>query len=154
MNLRSVFTAGLVAGSLLFGASALAEKPPQTKKPVAQVSIEQTQFGLIIGGSFGGGILTYQGNKYPFQLGGLSLGANIGASKMAAVGNVYDMKRLEDFPGTYVQVDASATLGGGVGGMTLKNENGVLMRLSGTSQGLQLNVGASGVSIYFDKDKK
>ena len=99
----------------------------------------------------GGGKLTFDGKEYPFKLGGLSLGANIGVSRMAAVGQVYDMKNVEDFAGTYVKLDGSVALGGGVGGMTLKNEKGVIMSLNGTTQGLQFNIGASGVSVYFDK---
>lgn len=148
MNIKSILSAGLVASALVFSGAALAQTP---KTPVAKVSIEETQFGLIIGGSFGGGKLTYEGKEYHFQIGGLSLGANIGVSRMAAVGQVYDMKRVEDFPGTYVKLDGNVALGGGVGGMTLKNENGVIMNLNGTTQGLQFNVGASGVNVYFDK---
>ena len=148
MKMASILSAGLIASAMAFSTAVVAE---QTKQPVAKVSIEETQFGLIIGGSVGGGKLTYEGKEYPFQLGGLSLGANIGVSKMAAVGEVYDMKRVEDFPGTYVKLDGNIALGGGVGGMTLKNENGVIMNLTGTTQGLQFNIGASGVTVYFDK---
>ncbi|AWB33820.1 DUF1134 domain-containing protein [Orrella marina] len=148
MKMAPILSAGLIASAMAFSSAAIAE---QKKQPVAQVSIEETQFGLIIGGSVGGGKLTYEGKEYPFQLGGLSLGANIGVSKMAAVGEVFDMKRVEDFPGTYVKLDGNIALGGGVGGMTLKNENGVIMNLKGTTQGLQFNIGASGVTVYFDK---
>jgi hypothetical protein len=42
-------------------------------------------------------------------------------------------------------------LGGGVGGSVLKNENGVIMRLTSTSQGIQLNLSASGVTVKLDK---
>lgn len=148
MKIASLLSAGVLAGFMALSPSVQAE---QTKQPVAKVSIEETQFGLIIGGSVGGGKLTFDGKEYPFKLGGLSLGANIGVSRMAAVGQVYDMKNVEDFAGTYVKLDGSVALGGGVGGMTLKNEKGVIMSLNGTTQGLQFNIGASGVSVYFDK---
>ena len=35
--------------------------------------------------------------------------------------------------------------------MVLKNENGVIMRLETTQQGIQLNLSANGVSVKFDK---
>ena len=101
-----------------------------------------------MGGSVGGGTLTFQGKEYPFKIGGLTAGANVGISKMSAAGEVYELKEISKFPGTYTQLDASITLGGGVGGLQLKNENGVIMRLESRTQGLQLNVGsASGISV-------
>ena len=148
MKFATILHATLIASALAFGGAAVAE---QKKTPSGKVSIEETQFGLIIGGSVGGGTLTFDGKEHKFQIGGLSLGANIGISRMAAVGEVYDMKRLEDFPGTYVKLEGNIALGGGVGGMSLKNEKGVIMNLNGTTQGLQFNVGASGVTVYFEK---
>jgi hypothetical protein len=42
----------------------------------------------------------------------------------------------------------SATAGGGVGALHLKNEHGVVMKLTSRTQGLQLNVGtATGVKV-------
>jgi hypothetical protein len=121
------------------------------KKPSGTVTINETQFALIVGGSTGGGVLTYEGKKYPFKLSGVSLGANIGVSKLSAAGEVYDLKELAKFPGTFTKLESSITLGGGVGGTILKNENGVIMRLTSTSEGLQLNLSASGVTVKFDK---
>lgn len=134
--------------SLALAGVALADAP---KKPVGQVTIDETQFGFIIGGSMGGGVLTYDGKEHPFKLGGLSLGANIGVSKFAAKGEVYDMTDLSQFPGTYARLTGSVALGGGKGDMILQNQNGVILRLEGTTQGIQINVGASGVTVEFDK---
>jgi hypothetical protein len=130
-----------------FGASA-ADAP---KKPSGTVSINETQFALIIGGSTGGGVLTYQGKQYPFKLSGMSLGANVGVSKLSASGEVYDLSDISKFSGTFTKLESSITLGGGVGGTILRNENGVIMRLTSTSQGLQLNLSASGVTVRLDK---
>ena len=102
-------------------------------------------------GSTGGGVLTYKGKQYPFKITGISLGANIGVSKLSAVGEVYDLNDIAKFAGTFTKLDGSITLGGGVGGSVLKNENGVIMRLTSTSQGIQLNLSASGVSVKLDK---
>jgi hypothetical protein len=139
----------LILGLAIFSFGASAADAP--KKPSGTVSINETQFALIIGGSTGGGVLTYQGKKYPFKIGGMSLGANVGASKLAATGEVYDLTDVSKFPGTFTKLESSITLGGGVGGTILKNENGVIMRLTSTSEGLQFNLSASGVTVKLDK---
>lgn len=120
------------------------------KQPSGKVSISETQFGFIVGGSVGGGELDFKGKKHAFKIGGLSVGANFGISKLSAAGEVYDLTDISKFPGTYVKLDGNITLGGGVGGMVLKNENGVIMRLETTQQGIQLNLSANGVSVKFD----
>ena len=112
---------------------------------------------IVTGGTFDKqydelrGELTFKGKKYPFKIGGLSVGANVGVSKMAAVGEVYDLKDVSKFPGTYTKLDASVALGGGVGGLQMKNENGVIMRLESRTQGLQFNLGMSGVTVTMEK---
>ena len=137
----------LSLGALSFGAGA-ADAP---KVPSGTVNINETQFALIVGGSTGGGVLTYQGKQYPFKIEGMSLGANVGISNLSASGEVYDLTELSKFPGTFSKLESSITLGGGVGGTVLKNQNGVIMRLTSTSEGLQLNLSASGVTVKFDK---
>jgi hypothetical protein len=135
--------ATLLAGNLVLAADA--------KEPVGTVTINETQLGFIVGGSTGGGTLTFKGKHYPFKLGGLSLGANVGVSKMSAKGEVYDMKKVSQFPGTYTKLEATVALGGGMGGLQLKNENGVIMRLESRTKGLQLNIGISGVTVTMGK---
>jgi hypothetical protein len=132
MNIRSFFTATVLGLALVTGAAHAADK----KKQVGEVSINE---------------LNFNGKKYTFKIGGLSLGANIGISKMSATGGVYDLTNISKFPGTYVKLDGSVALGGGVGNMTLKNEHGVIMALKGTTEGLQLNVSASGVQVTLEK---
>jgi len=139
----------LILGLAIFSFGASAADAP--KKLSGTVSINETQFALIIGGSTGGGVLTYQGKQYPFKLSGMSLGANVGVSKLSASGEVYDLSDISKFSGTFTKLESSITLGGGVGGTILRNENGVIMRLTSTSQGLQLNLSASGVTVKLDK---
>ena len=75
----------------------------------------------------------------------------MGISKMSAAGEVYDLEDISKFPGTYTKLDASITLGGGIGGLRLKNENGVIMRLESRTKGLQLNVGSSsGITVTME----
>ena len=146
MNARKNAVA-LFAASLVLAASSLAFAADD-KKPDGTVAIDETQFAVIVGGSIGGGKLTYQGKVHEFKINGLTAGANVGVSKMSAAGEVYDLKDLAKFPGTYTKLDVSATAGGGVGALHLKNENGVVMKLTSRTQGLQLNIGsATGVKV-------
>lgn len=132
--------AALMAATLVIGA--------EKKAPDGTVAIDETQFAMIVGGSTGAGTLTYKGGEHAFKLSGLSVGANVGAAKVSAVGDVYDLKDLSRFPGTYTRFDASAALGGGAGTLYLKNEKGVVMKLTSRNQGLQLNIGsATGVKV-------
>ena len=147
MRLKSWLSAVTLSGLLAFSGGVVAE----ALKPSGTVTIDQTQFGFIIGGNFGGGELTFDGKTHKFQLGGLSLGANFGASQLAASGEVYNLTKLEDFAGNYVSTGGQAVLGGGEGGMQLQNAKGVIMRLQATATGIQFNVGAGGVNVYFDK---
>jgi outer membrane immunogenic protein len=68
-------------------------------------------------------VLTYQGKEYPFSVQGLSAG-DIGASSAEAAGDVYGLKKLEDFNG-YTSTSAGAAVGGGGGAATMRNQNGV-----------------------------
>ncbi|HMQ13904.1 MAG TPA: DUF1134 domain-containing protein [Candidatus Competibacter phosphatis] len=148
MNIRKITGPVLLATMLLMGSLALAA---DTKKPSGTVAIDETQFAFILGGSVGGGKLMFEGQEYPFKIGGLTVGVNVGVSKMSAAGEVYDLTDISKFPGTYTKLDASIALGGGVGGLRLKNENGVIMRLESRTQGLQLNVGsASGIKVTME----
>ncbi|MCG6941492.1 MAG: EipA family protein [Thiohalocapsa sp.] len=145
---RNVFGALVMAAALLGTAVALAE---EAKQPVGTVTIAEEQIGLIVGGSEGGGTLVFKGKEYPFTLKGLSAGLNVGASTMSATGNVYDLKDVSQFPGTYTKLDASVALGGGMGGLRLQNQNGVIMTLHSRTAGLDLNLGTvSGVTVKME----
>jgi hypothetical protein len=147
-NYRRMTSGALLTATLLVGGLALAE---DAAKPSGTVVIDETQFAFIVGGSTGGGMLTFQGKEYPFKIGGLTVGANVGISKMSAAGEVYDLKDVVKFPGIYTKLDAGIALGGGVGGLRLKNEHGVIMRLESRTEGLQLNVGsASGITVKME----
>lgn len=138
----------VLAAAVLIGGLALAA---DAKQPVGKVSIQEKEFGFIIGGSKGSGTLTFRGKEHPFKLKGLSLGANVGASKMSAAGEVYDMTKISQFPGTYTKLDASVALGGGMGGLRLKNENGVIMVLHSRTEGVDINLGSmSGMTVTME----
>ena len=143
--LRSTIKFMLISFILLIGTALAGEK----KVPSGTVEINETQFALIMGGSVGGGSLRFKGNRYDFKTSGLKVGS-IGVAKVAAVGEVYDLRRVSDFPGTYAKASADSALGDGVGGLILKNEHGVVMRLESTLQGVALTLGVEGLTVKME----
>jgi hypothetical protein len=116
------------------------------KKIDGVVHIHAGSVAAGIGWSWGGGTLSYQGKDYDFDLKGLSV-ADVGVSNLTASGVVYNLRRLEDFNGTYRGVKAGVTIAGGVGAIALKNDRGVVIELNGSQQGLKFALGTQGVSI-------
>ncbi len=116
------------------------------KAPDATLQLNQGSVAVGIGFSWGGGTLTYRGKRYPVDVDGLTVGS-VGVSKATASGSVYNLKKLEDFNGTYTAVGAGATVAGGGSVATMRNQNGVRVTLRSTSRGLKFTLGASGVSM-------
>src|SRR5262247_2679253 len=114
--------------------------------PSEKVSLSTTSIAAGVGVSWGDGTLTFKGKTYPFSIDGLSL-VNWGISKANATGDVYNLTDVAKFAGTYVAAEAGLTLAGGMGGMILRNQDGVLMRIRATSRGARLQLGTSGLII-------
>ncbi len=121
----------------------------QERIPSGTVEIDETQLGFIIGGDIGKGVLYYKGVDFYFKTGGIKVGG-MGVAKISAVGEAYDLFDIDQFPGTYVTGDYGIALGGGVGGLVLKNENNVYLRLRSTLEGVALAVGLEGMTIKLE----
>ena len=111
------------------------------------VHVEIAKAGFIVGVGGGRGTLVFQGRRYPLRVGGLSVGATIGASKAELVGRAYNLRRPSDIAGTYTAVGGSVAVGGGRSGIRLQNTKGVVLDLSGRTIGLEFNANVSGVEI-------
>jgi len=118
----------------------------QKATPSGKVTLESTSIAAGVGISWGDGKLTLKGKTYPFSVDGLSL-VDWGISKVSATGDVYNLSDPAKFAGTYVAAEAGLTLAGGMGGMVLRNQDGVIMHLRSVSQGAQLQLGTSGLVI-------
>jgi hypothetical protein len=115
--------------------------------PDGTVSMDQVQ--VAYNGNAGGGSGTpyYYGGAYPFTVGGLGVGG-IGASTVDAEGEVYKLRRLADFPGTYAQGSYGFALGtASSGDLWLQNDAGVIMHLKAKRTGLMLSLGGDAVVI-------
>ncbi len=111
------------------------------------IRLEIAKAGFIVGVGGGRGTLVFQGRRYPLSVGGLSLGATIGASKADLVGRAYNLRRATDIIGTYSAVGGGVAVGGGASGIRLQNARGVVLELRGRNIGLELNANVSGVEI-------
>ena len=117
--------------------------------PVATISFSITGFALGLGYETGRGTLSYQGQHHPFRMSGLSA-IDVGVSSISGWGDVYNLNRLPDFNGTYASVSAEVTLGGGGEVAYLRNQNGVVIKVTSTSQGLRLRLAPEGVKIALE----
>jgi Envelope integrity protein A len=142
MSSTSAVLRGLTTGLVLLVVASVSAQD----KPVGKVSVESKTIAVGIGVSWGDGKLTYQGKDHQFSISGLSV-ADLGISKATATGDVYNLKKLSDFAGNYVAAQAGAAVGGGAGAVTMRNQNGVVMQLTGTGTGVQLTLAAKGVEV-------
>ncbi len=110
------------------------------------VRLVVTKGGFIIGVGGGRGTLVFQGRAYPLSVGGVSLGT-IGLATANLTGRAYNMRSPSDIAGTYTAVSASAAFVAGAKVADLRNEKGVLLRLSGPQVGPEASANLSGITL-------
>lgn len=117
------------------------------------VRVTVVKAGLVVGGGGGRGVLTFRHRSYPFTVQGLSLGATLGASINRLVGRADYINELGDFSGTYSMVGGGAALVGGVSGVQLKNDKGVIITLQGAKAGVEVSANISTIVITLDPSR-
>lgn len=143
---RATLLATLLAAT---GCSSLMHPPTAQSvaglQPSGTVSVTEDFVAGLGGGS---GRLEFQGRTYPFQLVGTVVGPGGGLSKTTALGEVYKLASLADFPGRYTQSTGAAGLNtSGSRDLWLQNGAGVIMHLRGTSTGAMLTLGREEVYV-------
>ena len=104
---------------------------------------------LGIGGSSGSGTLSFRGKNYPFKVSGMAVG-RVGVTNSSAVGDVFNLRHLQDFNGSYTVSAAGTrgvTLGAGRTGTIMSNQAGVIVRLSSTQRGVAVNATGGGLTM-------
>jgi len=144
------FSAMVVVLGMVAALTGLALAAEKEKTPDATLTLSEGQVAVGIGWSWGKGVLTLKGKDYPFKVGGISV-LDVGITKAEAEGKVYNLKKLEDFNGTYVSAAAEATLGVGAGATTMKNGNGVVIHLFPKTKGVNLKLAGEGVKFTLEK---
>src|SRR5262245_22055772 len=122
----------------------------ESQKPSGKVTIDTKSIAAGIGVSWGDGKLNFKGKDYNFSIDGLTL-VDFGITKASAVGDVYNLTDVDKFEGKYVAGEAGFALAGGVGGIVLRNQNGVVEHVRSVSKGAKLQLGPSGMSITLKK---
>ncbi len=115
-------------------------------EPSGTVAISSKSIAIGIGVQWGEGVLNFQGKEYKFKLNGLSV-IDLGVSSISATGNVYKLKNVSDFAGTFSSVESGIALGAGGGVQIMENQNGVVMKLKSTKAGIKFKLAAEGVKI-------
>jgi hypothetical protein len=136
-----LYLAGCV-GNVALGPDAVKGQTPD-----GTVEMQEVQAAYIGSGSAGAGTLYFRGAEYPFDVGGVGVGG-IGLSTVEARGEVYNLRELGQFPGTYGQARYGFAMGTASGGdLWLQNESGVIMHLKAKREGLMLSLGGDAVVI-------
>ena len=118
-------------------------------KPSGKIVIDETQVMVLIGGAIGGGTLLLGDDSHSFRTDGLKFGG-VGVQKVHITGDVYHLKEIKDFPGTYIETEADVSVGKGTGYLWMKNRHGVILSLKTSSQGLALSLAGEGLKISMD----
>ena len=142
---KSIRSFGILLSTLallMVGGFAAAEDA----KPSGTLTLKETEVGLIIGGDWGKGTLTFDGAEHAFKLTGAKVGG-IGVTVAEVTGDVYSLANLEDFYGTYFKAEAGITGVKGREGSWVKNSKGVSLHLTSHSEGLALSIGVEGLKI-------
>ena len=122
----------------------------QSPTPSGKISIESNSIALAVGVNWGDGLLTFKGRGRLFAVNGLTL-VDIGIAKASAIGEVYNLTDISQFEGIYLPGEAGFALVGGMGGIAMRNKNGVVLHMRGDSEEALLQLAPSGVTIKFRK---
>ncbi len=141
MTCRRTFVAAALAGA----AMAVTAAPAWAK--TGSVRIQIFKAGFVVGVSGGNGSLSIGGKTYPLNIGGVSLGATIGASKAELIGRAYNLTSPQDIEGTYTAAEAGVAVAGGNKVAKLKNSRGVVLELKGKQVGLMFSIDLSGMEV-------
>jgi hypothetical protein len=95
---------------------------------------------------WGNGEISYQGRNHGFRLSGLSI-EDIGAASICASGSVMHLRRLSDFSGSYSASIADPAEAGGDAVTYLKNERGVVLKLTATDAAWRVNLPVKGLRL-------
>jgi hypothetical protein len=94
---------------------------------------------------WGNGEISYRGINHAFRLADLSI-AEIDAASVCASGSVMHLRRLSDFSGSYsVSIEPGADDSDSV--TCLKNERGVVMKLTATDAAWRINLQVNGLRV-------
>ena len=137
----------LLRGALVALIALLSVNLESAKADSGSITLTIFKGGWIIGGSGGGGTLTFRGRNYQLGVGGIDYGLVFGGSKTVLRGRVRNIERASDVAGVYAAAGAGLAVGGGARAIVLANQKGAVLELSGRQVGLMANADLSGLAI-------
>jgi hypothetical protein len=142
---------GLLVLVFLTGSMGSVAVAQEASEPSGTITVTATSVAAGIGWIWGTGELTLlDGSEHKFKVSGLDVVA-VGFKQATGVGQVYNLKKLEDFEGQYVKATAGAVVGGGMGATSLRNDKGVVINLTGVGQGVDFRLAVSGMQVKLVK---
>ena len=143
MRMSSALRAALLALTAFAGATL----PTASHADSGSVQLVIYKAGWVIGGSGGGGTLTFRGRSYGLSTGGLDYGLVFGGSRTVLRGRVSNINRPSDVAGVYGAAGAGLAVGRGARAIVLTNQKGAVLELTGQQVGLMANADLSGLAI-------
>lgn len=122
------------------------DKDAPKGKPAATLTYKGGSAAYWVSAGGGTGKLNYNGGHYPFTATSVGAGGSGGKSS-SAIGNVYHLKQLSDFPGQYTGVRSGYTLIRGKQHSKLTNSKGVIIYVEANTVGLATSTGAVTVLV-------
>ena len=142
----------LLAASVLL-LSTVSSAPAQV--PDGTVKITARSVAPGVGLSWGEGVLIYKDQDYPFTFEAKGLFRDVDDKITAAElsGEVFNLKSLAIFSGTYHKAEADASDLAGGSRVVMKNLNGVVVNLVSTVEGRKFILGRDGLTIKLKEHK-
>jgi hypothetical protein len=165
--MRYMFSRLLAVAVCIGLLSGVVAQAGQARKPAAQPpkAAGAVTFAGTVAAPPGGGsgvtwgkgtLILNDGTQYGFEVSGLGVsGTREAIVPVQAVGEVFNLKKLSDFEGTYKATDRQVMTGRASGQVSLINEHGVMVSLSlsapATTADVTLTPSPTGISVKLEK---
>lgn len=140
----------LTAGGALAADDTEAASSTGSEHPDATLTLIGGSFAAGIGIVWGQGDLIYQDKTHHFSISGVTV-IDAGVAEIEAEGQVYHLKNLADFAGSYTVTSAGASTFGGGSATYMKNKHGVVIKLSSTDEGVRFHLSMERVKVKLDE---
>jgi hypothetical protein len=117
-----------------------------TGPPSATLTVDEWQAAYDLAAATGKGTIHYKDQTRSFSVTGVGAGGT-GAQNIVATGKVFNLNSLSDFSGTYTGLRSGLTLFEGKMHEKLTNKKGVIIYLTGKTEGLSSSTGLDEVVI-------
>ncbi len=114
--------------------------------PAATITLNEFQASYYGSATTGHGTIDFGGRKRTFSVRGIGAGGT-GAQSIDAVGKVFHLTTLEDFPGTYTGARSGLTLIEGKFHERFENSKGTVIYVTGKTSGLSTSMGIDKIII-------